>query len=123
MKKRDFRKLKIWDKSYLLALGLYKLTKRFPKDETFALTSQIRRAGYSIPSNIAEGSVNSSKVFLNHLHIAQGSLEEVRCFLMLAKDLKYLSEDDFNYFEASCDELSKMLYVFIKNSGYLHETC
>ncbi len=84
----DTSKLIVWQKSHELVLKIYKITKDFPKDEMYGLTSQIRRASVSIPSNIAEGKARgSNKEYKRFLLMARGSLEETKYQLLLAKDL------------------------------------
>ena len=113
MQKRQFRKLQIWEKSHSLTLDIYSLSAHFPKSEVFALALQLRRAASSIPANIAEGCVKSDLSFLNHLSIAQGSLEEVKYFLILSSDLKYISEPEYYGLSAKCEEIGKMIYSFM----------
>ncbi|MGA2868867.1 MAG: four helix bundle protein [Verrucomicrobiota bacterium] len=90
MPARNFKELIVWQKAHQFVLELYRFTRVFPTDEKFGLTSQIRRAAVSVPANIAEGfpkrSTNDKARFFN---IAQGSLEEVHYYLILAKDLGY----------------------------------
>lgn len=112
MKKRNFENLIVWQKSHQLVLGIYQATKNFPITEQFALTSQIKRAAYSVPANIVEGCVKSHLTFLNHLSIAQGSLEEVKYYLILAFDLDYLKKDRFDKLRESADEVSRILFIF-----------
>jgi four helix bundle protein len=87
---RSFKELIVWQKAHQFVLEIYRFTRAFPSDEKFGLTSQIRRAAVSVPANIAEGfpkrGANDKVRFFN---IAQGSLEEVHYYLILAKDLGY----------------------------------
>ncbi len=93
---RDYQNIVAWERSHRLTLSVYQLTKIFPSDERFALMNQLRRAAYSVPSNIAEGSARESKRdYLRFLFIALGSLKEVEYFLLLARDLGYVSNEDF----------------------------
>jgi len=87
---RSFKELVVWQKAHQFVLDVYRFTRAFPADERFGLTSQIRRAAVSVPANIAEGfpkrsAADKSRFF----NIAQGSLEEVHYYLILAKDLEY----------------------------------
>jgi four helix bundle protein len=94
---RDFKKFEVWQLSHQLTLTIYKSTKTFPKEELFGLTSQIRRSFASIGYNISEGSGrNSDKEFANFINIALGSSNEAENQLILAKDLDYLTEIDYN---------------------------
>ena len=93
---RDFRKFEVWQMSHQLTLDIYSITKLFPKEELFGLTSQIRRSFASIGYNISEGSGrNSDKEFANFVNIALGSSNEAENQLILAKDLGYINEIDF----------------------------
>lgn len=109
----NFRDLQIWQKSLELSKTVYQITKDFPKEEQFGLTSQIRRAAASINSNIAEGyGRNSPKDFLKFLHIARGSLCEVEAQLILCEELN-LTEKNPRFFSL-INELHKMLHAFIE---------
>lgn len=114
MDKRQFKKLLIWQKAHQLTFGVYKLTSKFPKKEIYALASQIQRAAFSIAANIAEGCVKSKPTFLNHLSIAQGSLEEVKYYLILATDLEYITSSERDHYFEICEEIGKMIYAFMK---------
>jgi len=105
-----FRQLSVWQKSYALTLKIYNFSKSFPNEERYGMTSQLRRAAYSIPSNIAEGyERNHRKEYLQFLHIAKGSLGEIETFLMLSRDLSYLTADDYRELEFQRAEVGKML--------------
>lgn len=113
---RNFRELSIWSKSHSFVLKIYSITKRFPKEEMFGITSQMRRSASSIPTNIAEGSGrNSNPDFKRFLTIASGSSSELEYQLILSKDLHYLSEDAFKELERDLIEIRKMMHSFIKN--------
>jgi len=92
---RHFRQLKVWQEAHKLVLMVYQVTKEFPSDERFGLVSQMRRAAISVPANIAEGfkrrGIQDKIRFYN---IAEGSLEELKYFLILSKDLGYISSND-----------------------------
>ncbi|MDC8098557.1 four helix bundle protein [Chryseobacterium rhizosphaerae] len=93
---RDFKKFEVWQLSHQLTLKVYTSTKSFPKEEVFGLTSQIRRSFASIGYNISEGSGrNSDKEFANFINIALGSSNEAENQLILAKDLGYIHENDY----------------------------
>jgi four helix bundle protein len=112
---QDFKKLKVWDKAHQLTLEIYAASKRFPKDELFGLTSQVRRASSSVAANIAEGSGRRSrKEFMHFLGIAIGSVSEVEYFLILAKDLKYLDQIEYTTINTSADETKRMLISFLQ---------
>lgn len=93
---RDYTKIEAWKMADDLAVEVYQATRRFPKKEVYGLTSQLRRAAYSIAANIAEGSARESKKdYLHFLFIARGSLTEAQYFVHLAHRLRYLSEGDY----------------------------
>src|SRR5690606_39809879 len=99
---RDFKKYDVWDLSHKLTLEIYRITSVFPKEELYGLTSQIRRASLSIPTNISVGcGRNSDKEFNQFLNIALGSALETEYLLILSKDLDYLQEDVFLNLERS----------------------
>ena len=111
-KSGSFRDLIIWEKSHQLVLIIYKSTKSFPNEETYGLTSQMRRAATSIPANIAEGYKRTgNKDKIRFYNIAQSSLEELRYYLILSKDLNLIIPDDA---EILANEVSKMLEAYIK---------
>ena len=92
---KDFRELKVWEKAHQLTLSVYQVSHRFPKEELYGLTSQIRRASASIPANIAEGCGKCGDAELaRYLQIAMGSSSELEYHLLLARDLGYLSADE-----------------------------
>ncbi len=96
MNVQSYRDLETWQQAVSLVLEVYRVTKLFPKEELFGLTSQVRRAVVSIPSNIAEGQGRAStKEFLHHLSIAYGSLCETETQILIAKELGYLGEPDY----------------------------
>jgi four helix bundle protein len=87
---RSFEDLLVWQKAHAFVLDIYRLTKAFPREETYGLTAQLRRAAVSIPANIAEGFKKRSRTDKARImNIAEGSLEETRYYLRLAKDLGY----------------------------------
>ena len=109
-KSRSFRDLDVWNLSIDFAKDLYQLSKRFPPDELYGLTNQIRRAAVSIPSNIAEGqSRNSPKEFKQFLFIALGSLGEIETQLIIANKIAYLSNDNLDAWMTRIDTIRKML--------------
>ncbi|MBZ5534587.1 MAG: four helix bundle protein [Acidobacteriia bacterium] len=112
---RDFKQLKVWQKAHNLTLGLYKATWKFPKEELYGLTSQIRRSAASIPANIAEGCGRSSELELvRFLNIAGGSACELEYHILLAKDLRLLSDEDYDLLPQSVSEVKKMLTGLIQ---------
>ena len=112
---KEYREIKVWQRSHLLTLELYRLTKRFPKDELFGLTGQIRRAASSIPANIAEGCGRDGDAELKRfMNIALGSACEVDYFILLANELGYIDAADAKKLEAEILEIRRMLGSFIQ---------
>ena len=112
---RDFRKQKVWEKSHLLALEIYRATEKFPREELYGLTGQIRRASASIPANIAEGCGKDGDAdFGRFLQIARGSASELEYHLLLAKDLGFLKQNDYDQLHKEANEVKQMLTNFIK---------
>jgi four helix bundle protein len=112
---QDFKKLKVWEKSHQLTLAIYQVTSSFPKEEMYGLTSQMRRAASSIPTNIAEGSGRGGKAELaRFLQIAIGSASEIEYQILLAQDLNFLQASDYASLAASVDEIKRMLTGFIQ---------
>lgn len=111
---KDFRKLKVWEKAHQLVLLLYGATRKFPVDEQYGLTSQIRRSAVSIPSNIAEGCCRSGDVeFARFLQIALGSASELEYQLLLSKDLGYIHSDEYPKLMDKITEIKQMLTSLI----------
>jgi four helix bundle protein len=109
-KTNHFEQLIVWQKAHQFVLNVYSITKQFPKEELFGLTSQFRRAAISIPANIAEGySKKGAKDKMRFLNIAQGSLSECQYYLRLSKDLKYA---DVAQLEIDLEEVSKLLNAY-----------
>jgi four helix bundle protein len=112
---RDFRDLKVWLKSHLMTLAVYKATRDFPKDELFGLTSQIRRSSASIAANIAEGCGRSSEAELaRFLEIAMGSASELEYHLLLSLDLNLLSKSEHEKLNTNVVEVKQMLTSLIR---------
>ncbi len=108
-----FETLKIWKEAIQFASQIYSLSKKFPKNEEYGLTSQLNRAAVSVSLNIAEGEGRGSDADLaRFIHIAIGSLYEVVTILHIALDQKYLSKTDFESFYNKSEELSKMLHGY-----------
>lgn len=112
----NFKELLVWQKSINFVTEIYELTNHFPKDEMYGLTSQIRRASISIPSNIAEGNSRRSVAdYLQFLKIARGSCAEVETQLIIAQNLKFLSEEHYLKLNQDIIEISKMLNGLINS--------
>jgi len=111
---RDFKNLEIWKRSHLFTLKVYSITKSFPREEVFGLSSQMRRSSSSIPTNIAEGSGrNTNPQFAHFLHISSGSCSEIQYQLILSKDLAYISEEVFEELHSEIIEIRKMIYNYV----------
>lgn len=104
------KRLKVWQKAMQLVVDVYEITQRFPQEEQFGLTSQIRRCAVSIPSNIAEGhGRGSNKELIRFLNIARGSVFELDTQLEIARQVRLLSRDQFDYLGKLLDEISRLL--------------
>lgn len=112
---RDFKKIIVWQKADDLAVEIYEITRAsFPKDETYGLTSQIRRAAVSVAANVVEGSGRQTPAdFLRFLGFAQGSLSEVEYYLHLARRLNYLDDATYENLENKRAEVGKTLTGFM----------
>ena len=111
---KSFTDLQVWQEAHKLVLMVYKLTKKFPKEELFSLTNQIRRAVISVTSNIAEGfSRQSYKEKLQFYYMALGSLTELQNQLLIAKDLNYLNQTEFDKVVEQAISVHKLLNAFI----------
>lgn len=110
----DFRKLLVWEKSHLFVIAIYQATGKFPRTEVFGLTNQMRRAAVSIPSNLAEGCGRATQAELAHFaQVAMGSASELEYQLILAHELDYIDETQFQTLTAYLIELRRMLNKFI----------
>lgn len=113
---KNYRELIVWQEGIKLAKAVYKLTEKFPRQETYALADQIRRAVVSVPSNIAEGQARKAPGdFRRFLHIALGSLAEVDTQLVLAQEFGYLTREDISDMDEQIQGLRKKLYALINS--------
>ena len=111
-----YRDLLVWQRAMELVKEIYRVTKSFPKEEVYGLTAQIRRAAIAIPSNIAEGKGRYSTADVNHFLVqARGSLYELETQVLIATDLKYLSEAESKKLLDSSDEVAKLLNGLIRS--------
>lgn len=116
MRIQSFTDLIAWRKAHLLVLETYKVVDKFPKNELYGLTSQIKRSAISIVSNIAEGfSRKSLKEKIQFYYIALGSLTEYQSQLLLARDLLFIDKEDFTKLSFKTIEISKLINSLIKN--------
>jgi four helix bundle protein len=111
----NFTDIHAWQHAHKLSIGVYKSIQHFPKEEIFSLTRQIRRACVSIESNIAEGfGRRTSKDRLHFYDMARGSVNELHTQLLLARDIKYLSEENFDLLAIKIETCQKLLSGLIK---------
>lgn len=112
---QNFKDLIVWQKAHENALLVYSSTKGFPKEELFGITSQIRRAAVSIPTNVAEGCGKfTKKDFANFLQIAFGSAQEVEYLSLLSSELNYFNKTEYQKIESLNNEVKAMLISLIK---------
>lgn len=110
-----FVTLKVWQKARILVKAIYEITKKFPRDETFSLISQMRRAALSVAANIAEATKRKSNKDRVHFHsMADGSLEELKCFLYLSYDLGFISKEEGEKLINLSREVGRMLAALDK---------
>lgn len=108
--------LDLWQSSHEFVKNIYKYTSDFPEEEKYGLTSQLRRAAVSLPTNIVEGfSRETTKEYLRFLYHSRGSLEEVRYLLLLSKELNFLNSDKKEKLESFSEDISKMLNGLISS--------
>lgn len=114
---KTYRDLNVYQQSYESAMEIFTLTKKFPKEETYSLTDQIRRSSRSVPSNIGEGWTKRKyeNVFLRHLIDAQGSCEETKIWLDFAKDCGYLNSGEYENLLIKYKEVGAMLNSLLNN--------
>ncbi|MCS7151107.1 MAG: four helix bundle protein [Endomicrobia bacterium] len=112
---KSFKDLNIWQKAHGLVLDIYQLTNKFPKEEKFGLVSQIRRAAVSVVANIAEGfRKRSNKEKVNFYTYSQSSLDEVEYYIILCRDLNFITEDEKQKIDKEIQEIASMLGGLIK---------
>ncbi len=115
MAKSSYRDLIVWQKAIDLVPAVYALIRRFPQEENFALTQQVRRAVVSVSANVAEGQArNHRKEFAQHLSVAKGSLAELDTLLTVAERLGYLSQEDLSKVEALIADVRRPLGALIE---------
>ena len=112
---QNFKNLDVWRKSHELTLKVYESTSQFPREEMYGLTSQIRRACASIPTNIAEGSGRESPAdFARFLQIAVGSASETEYLILLAHELKYITAAQYTELMGATVQVKRMLIALLK---------
>jgi len=113
---RDFRKLDVWHEAHQFVIDAYRASSSFPQREAFGITSQLRRSAASIPANIAEGCGRTGEAELTRfLRIAAGSASESEYYLLLAKDLGYLKDDDYKSLEKQVCRLKRMIFGLVNS--------
>ena len=123
MEVRSYKDLIAYQRGYELVKTIYIITKKFPKEELYGITSQMRRSAVSIPSNIAEGYMRGAKEYVQFLKVALGSCAELETQLSLCRDLKYCNEQEFNTAYELNTEAIKLLTTYInKLAGRLTKT-
>lgn len=118
---RNYKELKVWQKSYQLCLDIYKITKAFPNEERYGLISQIRRSSVSVPSNIAEGyGRKTTSEYIHSLYIAYGSNCELETQVQLSYDLGYIKTELIKKLSEDVGEVERMLKALIKSLEKKH---
>ncbi|MBT8357076.1 MAG: four helix bundle protein [Deltaproteobacteria bacterium] len=118
---KNYRELKVWQKSYELCLEIYRITAKFPKEEKYGLTSQIRRSVVSIPSNIAEGYGRKTTLdYTRMLYISYGSVCELETQILLAGDLDIIEKSELSTLKKDIAEIERMLKALIKSLENKH---
>ena len=113
---KNYKELIVWKKAHEMTLSIYSATRAFPKEELYGLTSQLRRSAASIGANIAEGSGRrSNNEICRFLQIARGSASETEYHILLARDLKFLQEEEFRRLSRQADEVQRMLTGLIQS--------
>jgi four helix bundle protein len=114
---KSVRDLEVYQLAFELAMKVFELTKKFPKEETYSLTDQIRRSSRSVPINIREGFAKRryENVFIRHLNDAMGSSEETRGWLNFSLECGYIDQDEHDSVDKKYDEVNAMLYSLINN--------
>jgi four helix bundle protein len=111
---RNYRDLQVWDKAHKLTLDLYRVSREFPREETYGITSQLRRAAVSVGANLAEGcGRRTSNELARLVKIAMGSASELDYHLLLCRDLGFMNEGDFTRTSSDLTEVRKMLTSFL----------
>jgi four helix bundle protein len=122
-KLKSYKELKVWQRSYQLCLEIYKITKGFPDEEKYGLTSQLRRAAVSVPSNVSEGyGRKTTPEYIQFLYIAYGSVCEIETQILLSGDLGYISNGRLEMLKEGIREVERMLKASIRSLENKHLT-
>ena len=123
---KEFRRLTVWEKAHALTLAIYRATATFPREETYGISSQMRRCSASVAANIAEGCGRTGNGdFHRFLNMAAGSCSELEYFLLLSRDLGFLSSEIYESLSESCREVQRMLASLLRkveSSRHAHAT-
>ncbi len=112
----NYKDLDVFKDSHKIVLEIYNITKDYPETEKYRLIDQMIRAAYSVPANIAEGnSRNTTKDYINYLYIARGSINELKYFLLLSKDLNYININEYSRLKEKCVLIAKQLNGLINS--------
>jgi four helix bundle protein len=113
---KSFRELQVWQKAHALTLLIFKMTETFPRTDQYGIVSQVRRSSASVAANIAEGfGRGTTKEFLRVLLIARGELEETRYFMLLSRDLRKISDEEFGRIDAECDAVGRLMNALARS--------
>ena len=113
---KSFEDLLVWKRSHSIVVKLYRVTKKFPKEELYGITNQIRRAAVSVPNNIAEGfGRHSTKELIQYLIQARGSIQELKYLIILSRELSYIADQEETFFIKEINEIGKMLNGMINS--------
>jgi four helix bundle protein len=118
---KSYKDLQVWQKAVKLADGVYDAIEHFPRHELFGLANQLRRAAVSVASNIAEGSVRSTKEFQHFLSISRGSLAEIETQLLIGMNRGFISAGTYENLVQECDSLSRMLMSLLRSLNDKHQ--
>lgn len=119
---KNYKELNVWQKAYKFCLEIYKITMSFPKEERYGLTSQIRMAAVSVPSNIAEGyGRKTTNEYIQALYIAYGSNCELETQIMLSGDLGYIKDEKFERLQKDIGDIERMLKGLISSLENKHK--
>ncbi len=112
----NYEDLDVFKNSHEVVKDIYGITSKYPKEEKYRLIDQMIRSAYSVPSNIAEGnSRNTTKDYINFLYIARGSINELKYFLLLSKDLNYINKSEYSRLKENCISVAKQLNGLINS--------
>ena len=110
MKVKSFEDLTVWQEAHKLTLEVYKMTVRFPGTEKYGIVSQLRRCSSAVPANIAEGFGRATtRELLRSLQIARGEIEETRYFILLSRDIGYVSAQDWEKMRQHCESVGRLI--------------